>query len=60
MRWVADLSNWDTSLNNVVVGASGHVLSGHFRDQWKAYWAGTSFPLPFAKVEAKNTLELVP
>ena len=60
MRWVADLSNWDASLNNVVVGASGHVLSGHFRDQWPAYLAGTSFPLPFTKVEAKNTLELVP
>ena len=45
MRFVADLSDWDKSLNNVTLGQSGHVLSSHFKDQWKRYWVGGSFPM---------------
>lgn len=60
MRFVADLSDWDRSLQNLTVGESGHLFSGHYMDQWPAYYAGTSFPLPFERVEAKSTLTLVP
>ena len=48
MRFVADLSDWDNSLLNLVTGNSGHRLTFHYKDQWKAYYAGTSFPLPFS------------
>ncbi len=60
MRFVADLANWDTSLNNITVGQSGHPLSSHFRDQWDAYLAGRSFPMQFLRVDAKDTLTLTP
>jgi penicillin G amidase len=45
MRFVADLSDWNKSLNNLTLGQSGHVLSSHFKDQWQAYLVGTSFPM---------------
>lgn len=51
MRFVADLSDWDRSLANVTLGQSGHVLSGHFKDQWKSYWAGKSFPFRWSNVD---------
>jgi len=60
MHFVADLSNWDASVNNIVVGQSGHVFSGHFQDQWKDYFAGRASPMPFAKIEPKRTLTLSP
>ena len=60
MRFVADLSNWDNTLQNVTVGESGHVVSKHYRDQWEAYYTGRSFPMPFGQVEAEDTLTLVP
>ncbi len=59
MRFVADLSAWDQSLNNLTIGQSGHPLSGHFRDQWKAYLAGTSFPMKFTRVEG-SVMTLTP
>jgi penicillin amidase len=59
MRFVADLSDWENSWNNITIGQSGHPFSGHFRDQWKAYQAGRSFPMRFARVEGK-TLRLEP
>jgi penicillin amidase len=59
MRLVTDLSDWEKSWNNVTIGQSGHALSRNFRDQWKAYYAGRSFPMRFAKVDGK-TLTLEP
>ncbi len=58
MRFIADLSNWEQSLNNLTIGESGQILSGHYRDQWDAYYAGKSFPLQFDKVEAKSVLKV--
>ena len=55
-RFVADLADWDRSLNNITAGESGQFLSRHYRDQWDAYYAGRSFPMPFNKVDAKQTL----
>jgi penicillin amidase len=60
MRMNADLSYWDRSLMNLPIGESGHVLSSHYKDQWDAYYNGTSFPMQFLKVQAASVLELLP
>lgn len=60
MRFVADLADWDRSLNNLTIGQSDHFFSGHFKDQWSAYLNGTSFPMQFGKIGAKDTLTLAP
>ncbi len=60
MRMNADLADWDQSLLNLPIGESGHLLSRHYKDQWEAYYNGTSFPMPFQKVDAKSVLQLVP
>jgi penicillin G amidase len=60
MRMNADLGDWDRSLLNLPIGESGHVLSRHYKDQWDAYYDGTSFPMQFRKVEAVSTMEFVP
>jgi penicillin amidase len=60
MRFVADLSNWDRSLNNITIGQSGQILSRHYKDQWDAYYAGRSFPMQFDRVNAKETLTVDP
>ena len=59
-RMNADLGDWDRSLMNVPIGESGHVLSRHYKDQWDAYYNGTSFPMQFGKVEVKSVLEFLP
>jgi penicillin amidase len=60
MRMVIDLGNLDQSLANVVTGESGHVMSRHYKDQWSAYYGGTSFPMQFDKIDAKDTLVVNP
>jgi penicillin G amidase len=59
-RMNADLGDWDRSLMNLPIGQSGHVLSRHYKDQWDAYYNGTSFPMQFRKVDAKSVLEFAP
>jgi len=59
-RMNADLGDWERSLMNVPIGESGHVLSGHYKDQWNAYYNGTSFPMQFGKVDVRSVLEFVP
>jgi penicillin amidase len=60
MRFVADLGNWDGSFNNIDIGQSEQILSRHYQDQWDAYYVGRSFPMQFDKVEAKDTLIVIP
>jgi penicillin amidase len=60
MRFIADLADWDRSLQNITVGQSGQVLSSNYKDQWKAYDAGTSYPMQFRKVDAKHVLRVAP
>jgi len=60
MRFIADLSNWEGSLNNLDIGQSGQILSRHYKDQWDAYYVGRSFPMQFGKVDAKDTLVVEP
>ena len=43
MRFIADLSSWDGSLNNLTIGESGQILSSHYKDQWDAYYVGEKF-----------------
>jgi penicillin G amidase len=58
MRMIVDLGDLDHSLQNITVGESGHRLSSHYKDQWSAYYGGTSFPMQFGKVDAKQTLAI--
>jgi penicillin amidase len=60
MRLNADLANWDDSLLNVPAGQSGHILSGHYKDEWDAYYNGKSYPMQFNKVDVKDTLKIEP
>ena len=60
MRFIADLGNWDGSLNNIDIGQSAQILSRHYKDQWERYYAAQSFPMQFRKVEAKDWLVLAP
>ena len=60
MRMDADLADWSRSLLNVQIGESGQIFSSHYKDQWASYYNGTSFPMEFGKIEAKNTLRFEP
>jgi penicillin amidase len=59
MRFVADLSNWEGSLNNITIGQSGQILSKHYRDQWADYYVGRSRPMHFKNYSGK-TLNVEP
>lgn len=60
MRMAVDLGDFDNSRMNLPVGQSGQVLSRHYKDQWEAYLAGRSFPAAFTKIEAVETLTVLP
>ena len=63
-RFTMDWSAPDSSTENIVLGESGDALSPWFRDQWPAWYHGTTFALPFtdAAVAAQtmHTLTLKP
>lgn len=46
-RYTANLADWDQSTLNTVTGQGGNFLSPYYMDQWKAWYAGTTFILPF-------------
>jgi penicillin amidase len=60
MRMIVDLGDWERSLQNLTIGESAHRLSSHYKDQWDAYYAGTSFPMQFGKIEGKSVLVVNP
>ncbi|HVX66657.1 MAG TPA: penicillin acylase family protein [Bryobacteraceae bacterium] len=60
MRTTVDLGDLERSSMNLLIGESGQALSSHYKDQWKAYASGQSFPMQFQHVEAKGTLTLEP
>jgi penicillin G amidase len=60
MRCIADLSNWEGSLNDSDIGQSGQILSRHYKDQWDAYYVGRSFPMQFGRVDAQQVLRVTP
>jgi penicillin G amidase len=53
-RFTADLSNLDRSTLNLVTGESGNFLSPNYMDQWKAWYTGYTFVLPFSKTAVEN------
>ena len=63
-RFTMDWSAPDDSTENIVLGESGDPLSPWFRDQWAAWYGGTTFPLPFSVTavvgQTTHTLQLVP
>jgi penicillin amidase len=60
MRMIVDLGDLDRSLENITIGESGQRLSAHYKDQWPAYYDGTSFPMEYRHVEAKQVLRVNP
>jgi penicillin amidase len=60
-RMTVDLSDLDRSTLNVVTGQAGNFLSPHYMDQWKAWYEGYTFTLPFSEgaVEKARSHQLV-
>ena len=54
-RFTADLSNFDESTLNVVTGQGGNFLSPYYLDQWKAWYEGSTFTLPFSPGAVEKT-----
>jgi penicillin amidase len=63
-RFTANLANLDESTLNLVTGQGGNFLSPYYMDQWKAWYEGTTFTLPFSAKAVTSTkvhrLELEP
>ncbi|MBV8867663.1 MAG: penicillin acylase family protein, partial [Acidobacteriaceae bacterium] len=59
-RMVADLADWDKSMQNLTTGESGNVASRHYKDQWPAYYAGKSFRMEFNHIDATEVLRINP
>jgi penicillin G amidase len=47
-RFTANLADLDQSTLNIVTGEGGNFLSPYYMDQWKAWYEGTTFTLPFS------------
>jgi penicillin amidase len=60
-RFTANLADLDQSTLNTVTGQGGNFLSPYYMDQWKAWYDGTTFPLPFSAkaVDAARAHRLV-
>ena len=48
-RFTANLADLDQSTLNLVTGEAGNFLSPYYMDQWKAWYEGTTFSLPFTE-----------
>lgn len=48
-RMTIDLANLDRSTLNIVTGESGNPLSPYYMDQWKAWYEGFTFSLPYSQ-----------
>ena len=60
LRIVNNLGDLNHSFANLVTGESEQRLSGHYKDQWDAYYAGRGLPMQFGKVDAKRVLQVHP
>jgi penicillin amidase len=47
-RFTANLADLDQSTLNIVTGQGGNFLSPYYLDQWKAWYEGATFTLPFS------------
>ena len=63
-RFTMNWGNIDQSTENIVLGESGNPYSPYFRDQWKDWYGGTTFALPFTAgavaAQTRHTLRLLP
>jgi penicillin G amidase len=60
-RLTVDLSDLDQTTLNLVTGEAGNFLSPYYMDQWKAWYNGYTFRLPYSEkaVAASKRHELV-
>ncbi|HET6181510.1 MAG TPA: penicillin acylase family protein [Candidatus Sulfotelmatobacter sp.] len=60
-RFTANLADLDQSTLNIVTGQGGNFMSPYYMDQWKAWYEGTTFALPFSAkaVESAKAHRLV-
>jgi len=60
-RFTANLADLDQSTLNTVTGQGGNFLSPYYLDQWKAWYEGSTFTLPFTAraMEANGAHRLV-
>jgi len=54
-----DLSDLDQSTLNVVTGEAGNFLSPYYMDQWKAWYEGFTFKLPYSSKAVRAAQEHV-
>jgi penicillin amidase len=63
-RFTANLADLDQSTLNTVTGQGGNFLSPYYLDQWKAWYEGSTFMLPFTpqavESSGKHRLTLQP
>jgi len=63
-RFTMDWSNIDSSTENIVLGESSNPFSPYFRNEWNAWYNGTTFALPFTPTavaaQTAHTLRLLP
>ena len=59
-RLVVDFGDLDNSTLEIPAGESGMVASRNYKDEWPAYYAGTSFRMQWHRMEAANTLTVRP
>lgn len=48
-RLTVDLSDLDQTTLNLVTGEAGNFLSPYYMDQWKAWYEGSTFKLPYSE-----------
>jgi acyl-homoserine lactone acylase PvdQ len=60
MRFIADLGDDEGFYLQLPAGESGHLLSGHYKDQWKDYYDGRPRRVSFSKPEGVSVLRLQP
>jgi penicillin G amidase len=60
-RFTANMADLDQSTLNIVTGQAGNFLSPYYLDQWKAWYEGSTFTLPYTAraVEASGAHRLV-
>jgi penicillin amidase len=54
-RFTANLADLDQSTLNIVTGQAGNFLSPYYMDQWKAWYDGSTFALPFSPGAVRAT-----
>ena len=54
-RLTVDLSDLDQSTLNLVTGEAGNFLSPYYMDQWKAWYEGYTFTLPYSEKAVAGT-----